>query len=308
MDGVFAVKLTRQDAGQQRPRTSGFVSAAHSKNGHGWRFCGPVSTSALTPGWNAPVGRRWGRRRATSCHWSSAAEEPEGVVGTGQSTAAAGRRRAADSRQVAADSQQVGAGLVQRSLGAECHCRFAAVAERVARLSVSLVVVAGVVVAVPATSPTLIRLVPRQVAGSERRRPVLAVGSRSRRVEEERRLVRPPARCWQGRALVSGRRRPAERQPGRRELAGQRPLSPVVAPCRYHTLVGSVSGSRRGRAAARWRLLLTQGPDTRGARRWASQRRSLWQQEAADVNRATRLPAEVAEGLYACHRKPVGVA
>jgi hypothetical protein len=43
MDGVFAVKQARQDAGQQLARTFGFVSAAHSKNGHGWRFCGQAS-------------------------------------------------------------------------------------------------------------------------------------------------------------------------------------------------------------------------------------------------------------------------
>ena len=45
----------------------------------------------------------------------------------------------------------------------------------------------------------------------ERRRLVLEVNSLWRRMEEGRRLARLPASCWQGRALVSGRRRPVER-------------------------------------------------------------------------------------------------
>jgi hypothetical protein len=85
---------------------------------------------------------------------------------------------------------------VLRPLGAECRCRFAAAAERAARLSVSLEEAAGVAVAAPATSPTLIRLLPRLPAGWERRQPVLVEGSRWRRVEEEHQLVRLPASCW----------------------------------------------------------------------------------------------------------------
>ena len=100
--------------------------------------------------------------------------------------------------------------MVPRSPGADRRCKSAVVAERAARLSVSLGEVAGVVVAVPGTNPTLIRPV-STVAAGERRRLVLEVDSLWRRVEEGRRLARLPASCWQGRALVSGRRRPAER-------------------------------------------------------------------------------------------------